>query len=68
LGLFQKIVIATWLANTFVDPVFKYPHDYFAMDTINAILAYALQIFFDFSGYTLIVTACGLLLGFTSTC
>ena len=65
LGLFQKMVLATWLANHYVDAVFKYPEEFLAVDTLNGILAYTLQIFFDFSGYTLIVTGFGLLLGFT---
>jgi len=64
LGLLQKMVLATWLANQYVDSVFKYPEEFFAVDTLNGILAYTLQIFFDFSGYTLIVTGFGLLLGF----
>jgi len=65
LGLFQKMVLATWLATHYVDAVFKYPEDFFAIDTLHAILAYTLQIFLDFSGYSLIVTGFGLLLGFT---
>lgn len=65
LGLFQKMVFATWLATHYVDSVFKYPEEYLAIDTLHAILAYTLQIFLDFSGYTLIVTGFGLLLGFT---
>ncbi|SMC30359.1 MBOAT family O-acyltransferase [Polynucleobacter kasalickyi] len=65
LGLFQKMVLATWLATQYVDAVFKYPEEYLAIDTLHAILAYTLQIFLDFSGYTLIVTGFGLLLGFT---
>ena len=65
LGLFQKMVIASWLATNYVEPVFKYPEGFLAIDTLNAILAYTLQIFCDFSGYTLIVTGFGLLLGIT---
>ena len=65
LGLLQKMVLASWLAKNYVDSVFKYPEEYFAVDALHGILAYTLQIFLDFSGYSLIVTGFGLLLGFS---
>lgn len=65
LGLAQKMVFATWLEGTFVDEAFKYPDAQNALSAGAAVLAYSLQIFLDFSGYTLIVTGLGLLLGFS---
>lgn len=65
LGLFQKMVFASWLAGTFVDEAFKYPDAQSFVTSLAAIVGYSLQIFLDFAGYTLIVTGLALLLGFT---
>lgn len=65
LGLTQKLVLANWLAMTFVDEGFRYPDSQSTVATAAIIVAYSLQIFFDFAGYTLIVTALALLLGFS---
>lgn len=59
------MVFANWLAVTFVDEAFKYPDSHTAISVTAVMLAYSLQIFFDFAGYTLIVTALALLLGFS---
>ncbi len=63
-ALIKKIWLAAWLAENFVDPVFANPTAYQAVDLLCALFAYAWQLFFDFSGYTDIVTAFALLLGF----
>ena len=52
------------LAREIVDPVFGVPEAYFAPDAILAALAYAAQIYCDFSGYTDIAIGLALLLGF----
>jgi D-alanyl-lipoteichoic acid acyltransferase DltB (MBOAT superfamily) len=65
LGLFQKMVLASWLASTFVDEAFKYPEAQTLISSFSAIVGYSLQIFLDFAGYTLIVTGLALLLGFS---
>ena len=64
LGVAQKMVLASWLAATFVEPVFRYPEQYGGLGATAGVLAYTLQIFLDFGGYTLLVTGLGLLLGF----
>jgi len=64
LGLFQKVVLSNWLATTFVDDVFTYPEKQNLVTATSGTWAYALQIFFDFSGYTLLVTGLGYLLGY----
>lgn len=64
-ALIKKIWLAAWLAESFVDPVFASPDSYGAVDLLVALFAYAWQLFFDFSGYTDIVTAFALLLGFS---
>jgi D-alanyl-lipoteichoic acid acyltransferase DltB (MBOAT superfamily) len=65
LGLFQKMVFASWLAATFVDEAFKYPDSQTFVTAFAAIVGYSLQIFLDFAGYTLIVTGLALMLGFS---
>jgi hypothetical protein len=64
LGLLQKLVFANWLENTFVYKVFEYPEAQNFISVFSAVLGYSLQIFLDFSGYTLIVTGLGFLLGY----
>lgn len=64
LGLLQKLVFANWLQNTFVDHVFEYPDTQNIISVFSGVLGYSLQIFLDFSGYTLIVTGLGFLLGY----
>ena len=64
LGAAQKLVFATWLADTWVDPVFKSPEQYGGLSLLAAMVGYTLQIMLDFGGYTLIVTGLALLLGF----
>ncbi|MEY4590745.1 MAG: hypothetical protein RL497_2821 [Pseudomonadota bacterium] len=63
-ALIKKVWLASWLAEHYVNPVFADPSAFHAIDLIAGIFAYAWQIYFDFSGYTDVVTACALLLGF----
>jgi D-alanyl-lipoteichoic acid acyltransferase DltB (MBOAT superfamily) len=65
LGLFQKMVLASWLAEKVVDPVFKWPEQFSGASVLAAMLGYSLQIFLDFGGYTLIVSGLALLLGYS---
>jgi alginate O-acetyltransferase complex protein AlgI len=62
-GLFKKMVIATFLATTIVDPVFDAPGTHSSLEILVAVYAYAVQIYADFSGYTDIAIGCALLLG-----
>ena len=64
LGATQKLVLASWLADTWVDPCFKSPELYGGLNLIAAMFAYTLQIMLDFGGYTWIVTGLALLLGY----
>ncbi len=63
-GLFKKVVIANFLATAIVDPVFGDPVGVSALDAIVGLVAYAVQIYADFSGYTDIAIGLALLLGF----
>jgi alginate O-acetyltransferase complex protein AlgI len=63
MGLFKKLVIADGMARM-VDPVFAMP-DLFASGTLwMATLAWALQVYCDFSGYTDMALGCAHMLGY----
>lgn len=64
-ALLKVLCLNTALADYLVDPVFNNPNSYHSLDILLAIYGYALQIYFNFSGYTDLVTAIALLLGFT---
>ena len=51
MGLFKKLAVADRMAM-FADPVFANPEQYRTTAVWLAVLAYALQIYCDFSGYT----------------
>src|SRR5712691_7479144 len=63
LGLTKKLLIADYLADNLVNRVFDFPKLYTATETLVAVYAYALQLYYDFSGYTDIAIGSALLLG-----
>jgi alginate O-acetyltransferase complex protein AlgI len=63
LGLFKKLAIADRMA-LFVDPVFQDPSAYHSKAVWMGVLAYALQIYCDFSGYTDMAIGCAHMLGY----
>lgn len=63
LGLSKKFLIADYLAENLVNRVFDFPNLYSGGETLVAIYGYALQLYYDFSGYTDIVLGSALLLG-----
>ena len=50
-GLFKKIVLADRL-NVFVEQVYSTPNAFGSLTVLGAAVAYSLQIYFDFSGYS----------------
>ena len=64
-ALIKKVWLSAWLAEAWVNPVFADPESYHALELACGLMAYAWQLFFDFSGYTDVVTALALLLGFS---
>jgi alginate O-acetyltransferase complex protein AlgI len=62
-GLVKKLLIADYLADNFVDRVFDTPTLYSGLENLLGVYGYALQLFFDFSGYTDMAMGVGLLLG-----
>jgi D-alanyl-lipoteichoic acid acyltransferase DltB (MBOAT superfamily) len=63
-GLFKKVVIASFLADRIVDPLFSSPEQHGGLEALVGIYAYAIQIFADFSGYTDMAIGLAALLGF----
>jgi alginate O-acetyltransferase complex protein AlgI len=63
LGLMKKLLIADFLAVNLVNRVFDFPNLYSGTETLIAVYAYALQIYYDFSGYSDIAIGSALLLG-----
>ncbi|MDQ1398774.1 MAG: alginate O-acetyltransferase complex protein AlgI, partial [Acidimicrobiaceae bacterium] len=63
LGLFKKVVIASYLATHAADPLFGFPRQHAGVEALFGVYAYAIQIYADFSGYTDIAIGLALLLG-----
>jgi len=63
IGLIKKLLIADFLAENLVTRVFDTPTLYSGLEVLAAIYGFALQLFFDFSGYTDIALGVGLLMG-----
>ncbi|NGZ06961.1 MAG: MBOAT family protein [Magnetococcales bacterium] len=64
LGLFKKIILADLLA-THADLAFNSPHEIDSIRSWIGVLAFAWQIYFDFSGYTDIAIGSARLMGYT---
>jgi alginate O-acetyltransferase complex protein AlgI len=62
-GLFKKVCLADNLAN-FVDITFQWPLHLQFIEAWFAAIGYALQLFFDFSGYSDMAVGLGLMFGF----
>jgi D-alanyl-lipoteichoic acid acyltransferase DltB (MBOAT superfamily) len=62
-GLLKKVMIADVLAVNLIDRVFDAPLQYSGLEAYVAVIAYALQIYCDFSGYTDIAIGSAQLLG-----
>lgn len=63
LGLTKKLLVADRLA-VFVDPVFQDPQLFSRGTVTTAVVAYAIQIYCDFSGYTDIAIGVARIIGF----
>jgi alginate O-acetyltransferase complex protein AlgI len=65
LGLFEKIVLADGFLSGPADTVFGAKEALLPLDAWTGVLAFAGQIFFDFSGYTTTAIGAALCLGFS---
>lgn len=64
LGLFYKVAVADLLA-VFANAVYADVRAYTGLTLMFGALAYGLQLYFDFSGYSLMALACAELMGLT---
>src|SRR5271163_4683743 len=65
LGLVKKLLIADYLAESLVNRVFDLPKLYSGAEVLAGAYGYALQLYYDFTGYTDIALGSALLLGIT---
>jgi D-alanyl-lipoteichoic acid acyltransferase DltB (MBOAT superfamily) len=63
LGLMKKLLIADYLADNLVNRIFDLPKLYSGFEVLIGVYGYALQLYYDFSGYTDIAIGSALLLG-----
>jgi D-alanyl-lipoteichoic acid acyltransferase DltB (MBOAT superfamily) len=63
MGVLKKAVLADYLAENLVNRVFDTPNLYSGAEVLIAVYGYAIQLYYDFSGYTDIARGTGLLLG-----
>lgn len=63
-GLIKKIVLSDYIAVNFVDRVFDSPLLFSGFENFAALIAYSLQVYADFSGYTDIAIGVAALMGF----
>jgi len=63
LGLLKKFLIADYLAETLINRVFDLPKLYSGTEVLMGVYGYALQLYYDFSGYTDIAIGSALLVG-----
>jgi len=64
LAVVKLFFLSTWLGNEWVDPVFATPGSHSPAQILLSVYGYSFQIYFNFSGYTNLVTGMALLLGF----
>lgn len=64
LALIKLFLLSSWLNDRFAKPVFDYPEGQTGWDSLLAVYGWAWNIYFNFSGYTNLVTGIALLLGF----
>lgn len=64
LALIKLFLLSAWLNDRFAAPVFDYPEGQSGWDSLLAVYGWAWNIYFNFSGYTNLVTGLALLLGF----
>ncbi|WP_256583984.1 MBOAT family protein [Pseudomonas sp. SDI] len=64
LAVVKLFFFSGWLGSQWVDPVFETPSGYSAEQLLLSVYGYSFLIYFNFSGYTNLVTGVALLLGF----
>jgi alginate O-acetyltransferase complex protein AlgI len=63
LGLMKKLLIADYIGLNLVNRIFDFPNLYTGTEVLIGVYGYALQLYFDFSGYSDIAIGSALLFG-----
>lgn len=63
IGLFKKVVVASYLGDAVVTDIFNDPGRHSAPEVLLGVYGYAVQLYADFSGYTDMAIGLALLLG-----
>ncbi len=63
-GSIKKLVFGDYMAANFIDKIFGNPLLFTGVENLLAVIAYSMQVYLDFSGYTDIAIGIALLLGF----
>ena len=63
LGAMKKLLVADYLGENLVNRIFDFPKLYSGLEVLAGVYGYALQLYFDFSGYSDIAIGSALLLG-----
>ncbi|MBR3566459.1 MAG: MBOAT family protein [Paludibacteraceae bacterium] len=63
-GLIKKIILSDYIAVNFIDRVFDNPLLYSGFENTMALIAYSMQVYADFSGYTDIAIGVAMTMGF----
>jgi alginate O-acetyltransferase complex protein AlgI len=63
-GLFKKVVVADRLSG-YANPIFDHPASYHNLQVLAGVLAFTIQIYCDFSGYTDMALGAARCMGFT---
>lgn len=66
-GLGKKLFVGDYIAVNFIDRIYANPTMYTGVENLLGVLAYSLQVYCDFSGYTDMATGVALLMGFHLT-
>ncbi len=63
-GLIKKLVVGDYIADNFINRVYGNPLLFSGVENLLAVIAYSMQVYLDFSGYTDIAIGIALLMGF----
>ena len=63
-GLIKKLVVGDYIADNFINRVYGNPLLFSGVENLLAVIAYSMQVYLDFSGYTDIAIGLALLMGF----
>jgi len=63
-GLIKKCVFGDYISSNFIDRVYANPLLFSGVENILSVIAYSMQVYLDFSGYTDVATGIAMFLGF----